>query len=143
MRSRRPDKKWTTLIEASDKAPSQFFSKSAVRACAEWLSSNQHGIVTLIKVFAVTDHGCFEGDGEGGADKRVVDEFIKNEETWRTRLPHLPADADKPVINSAKAAYEIARILRCKTRSYLYVSKLCISCLTHHQTRYNARISSS
>ena len=72
-----------------------------------------------MKVFHVSSHGAFAGDGEGGADKAAVSSFIKDEKTWRKKLGNDCAYADpkaKPVVNSAKLAAYVAGKMRGKTK---------------------------
>lgn len=103
-------KLWTRVYEATDKCPSQFWSKSAARECCEWIQTAPGEISTLIRVMHVTAHGCYAGDGEGGADKRAVDSFIRNEESWQSSWSQ--DTHTKPVVNDAKTAALVAQAIR-------------------------------
>ena len=83
---------------------------------SDWLTNTETEITTVVKLFGVTDHGCFAGDGEGGADKRAVTDFIRNELTWRAKLPNWPVDGIKPVVRNAETAHLVASTVRAKTK---------------------------
>eukprot|EP00467_Chlorarachnion_reptans_P025414 CAMPEP_0114535310 /NCGR_PEP_ID=MMETSP0109-20121206/28355_1 /TAXON_ID=29199 /ORGANISM="Chlorarachnion reptans, Strain CCCM449" /LENGTH=408 /DNA_ID=CAMNT_0001718881 /DNA_START=782 /DNA_END=2008 /DNA_ORIENTATION=- len=108
-------KKWTRILEVSDKCPGQYFSKSAARACAEWIQEAPTNLNTLLKFFKVTAHGAFRGDGEGGEDKRSVTRFIQDECSWHTKLGLDTKDRPKPVVNCARVAAEVAKAMRGRT----------------------------
>ena len=84
-----------------------------MRSMFEWLQDSPlPKLAEMIKTLHVTSHGCFSGDGDGGADKRCVSEFIKNEVTWKDKLKDAWTSSVKPVINTAAKACFIAKSLR-------------------------------
>lgn len=46
----------------------------------------------------------------------MVTAFVKNENTWRARLPEWPAGAAKPIVNDAKTACMVAKAIRGRTK---------------------------
>lgn len=95
----------------------QFYSKTVVGVCDQWLEENDFGIRTMIKSLKVTAHGAYEGDGEGGNEKRSVTDFIRNENTWREMFGgKWPSTSPKPVINTAAKACYVAKARRGLTK---------------------------
>lgn len=113
---------WKRIIEVTDKCGSQFFSKSALRECAQWIQTAPGNLTVFIRVLHVTSHGCFHGDGEGGKDKGAVDRFIRDEKTWAEKINHvIKPPTPKPIVNCAKMAAFVAREMRRKTRYNIYI----------------------
>lgn len=116
----RPERVFDVIYQVSDKCY-HFRSRQAVRANDEWLQEDgkRRGVRTLVCMFKATGHSGCPADGEGGKDKRVVSDFIADEdaETWRERLNRSwPESSPKPVIDSAALASMVAEHARGKTK---------------------------
>jgi hypothetical protein len=119
LKNKFPDehKHWRRLLVPSDKCPAHYFSKDAFRATSDWLQNTEHPIETVIRVYSVTAHGGYAGDAEGGTDKRMLSEFIKDETTWREKLNNThPPGSSKPIVNDAKTAVAVLKEMRKHTK---------------------------
>ena len=107
----------TRMYEVTDKCGEHFFSKSCARELSEWVCSDSNEVKTLIRVFKITGHSAYPGDGEGGHEKAAVTSFITDEKTWRQKLrgAHPPAEP-KPIVNSSDKAVYGTKKMRGRTK---------------------------